>query len=101
MPWNAYTFLDRFLIDGGVAITLVLVALTGLVAGWLWALARARSTIGILLYAIAVPALVGAYRQNLIEIVSIAAIIAVALLLVSRRLARSAPVARRLSAWPI
>lgn len=98
VPWNAYTFLDRYLIDGGVAITLVLVAITGGVAGWLWALARARRTIGVLVYAITVPALVGAYRQNLIELVAIAAVIALALVLGARRVLRAPPVRRRMAA---
>src|SRR5262249_55638526 len=97
LPWNAYTFLDRFLIDGGVGVTLLLVLVTGLVSGYLWARARARTTLGILLYAVAVPALVGAYRQNLIELVALAALITVFLLLASRRLVRAPPVARRLA----
>jgi hypothetical protein len=88
LQWNAYTFLDRFLIDGGTALSLVLVALTGALAGYLWARARAGGTIAILLYAIAAPALVFAYRQNLIELELLAALLAAALLLIARVLSR-------------
>ncbi|HEX5225899.1 MAG TPA: hypothetical protein VFW29_12295 [Solirubrobacteraceae bacterium] len=98
LQWNAYTFLDRFLIDWGPALTLVLVAITGLIAGFVWALARARSTVGILLYATCAPALVAAYRQNLIELVALAAGLAIVALLAGGRLARSEPIASRLSA---
>jgi oligosaccharide repeat unit polymerase len=89
LPWNAYTFLDRFLIDGGTALTLLLVAGTGLLAGFFWTRARAGSVIGLITYAIGVPALVGAYRQNLLELVGLAAIVAMILLLLSRPLSRA------------
>jgi hypothetical protein len=88
LQWNAYTFLDRFLIDGGSALALVLVALTGVLAGYGWALARQGATIAIVLYAIGAPALVFAYRQNLIELVLLAGVAAAVLLLIARRLAR-------------
>jgi hypothetical protein len=88
LQWNAYTFLDRFLIDGGTALSLVLVVATGALAGLLWARARAGGTIAILLYAVSAPALVFAYRQNLIELVLLAAILAAALLLLARFLSR-------------
>ncbi len=94
LQWNAYTFLDRFLIDAGTALSLVLVAITGALAGFLWARARAGRTIAILLYAISAPALVFAYRQNLIELVLLAGVVAVALLLLARVLSRS-------SIWPL
>jgi hypothetical protein len=81
--WNGYTFLERFLIDGGTALTLVLVAITGLLSGYWWARARAGSAAGIVIYAISVPALIGAYRQNLIEFVAVAAIVGVGLLVLA------------------
>jgi hypothetical protein len=84
LQWNAYTFLDRFLIDGGSALALALVAATGILAGFFWARARAGSVLGIVVYAIAVPALVGAYRQNLLELAGLAAITAAILLLAAR-----------------
>jgi oligosaccharide repeat unit polymerase len=96
LQWNAYTFLDRFLIDGGTALALLLVAGTGVLAGFFWARARARSALGIVVYAIAVPALVGAYRQNLIELAGLAAITAAILLLAARGARRlRAPIAER------
>lgn len=95
LQWNAYTFLDRFLIDGGTALSLVLVVATGALAGALWARARAGGTIAILLYAVSAPALVFAYRQNLIELVLLAAILAVALLLLARLLSRHIPLPAR------
>jgi hypothetical protein len=98
LQWNAYTFLDRFLIDWGPVLTLVLVAITGLIAGFLWALAGSGSTVGILLYAISAPALVAAYRQNLVELVVIAAVLAVLALLAGGRLSRMQPIADRLAA---
>jgi hypothetical protein len=88
LQWNAYTFLDRFLIDGGTALTLVLVAITGVLAGYLWARARAGSTVGIIIYAIGAPALVFAYRQNLIELAFLASLLGAGLLLVARLLSR-------------
>jgi hypothetical protein len=89
LQWNAYTFLDRFLIDAGTALALVLVAITGAVAGYLWARARAGSTVAVLVYAISAPALVFAYRQNLIELVFLASVLGVCLLFAGRLLARS------------
>jgi oligosaccharide repeat unit polymerase len=95
LQWNGYTFLDRFLIDGGTALSLVLVAITGLIAGYLWARARAGSAVSILVYAASVPSLVLAYRQNLIATVAVAAVIAIALLLLARPLARHWAASRR------
>jgi hypothetical protein len=95
LQWNAYTFLDRFLIDGGTALTLVLVALTGILAGYLWTRARAGGTLATLLYAIAAPALILAYRQNLIELAVVAAVVGAALLLVARWLAPLLPALAR------
>jgi hypothetical protein len=88
LQWNAYTFLDRFLIDGGTALTLVLVALTGVTAGYWWARARAGSLAAIILYAISVPALVFAYRQNLLELAFLASLLGAGLLQVARMLSR-------------
>jgi hypothetical protein len=96
LSWNAYTFLDRFLIDVGPAATLLLVALVGVLAGYLWTRARAGSTLGILMYAIAVPGLVGAYRQNLIELLALAGIVVVIMLAVGRLLARIQPLSARI-----
>lgn len=84
LRWNGYTFLDRFLIDGGTALVLVLVVLTGALAGFLWHFARAGSALGIVAYGIAIPALIGAYRGNLVELVGLAIILAVCLLLAAR-----------------
>jgi hypothetical protein len=97
LRWNGYTFLERFLLDGGTALTLVMVAITGIVAGLFWAWARARSAAGIVIYAISVPALIAAYRQNLIEFVLVAALISAGLLLLATILSRIAlPSKRRL-----
>jgi oligosaccharide repeat unit polymerase len=89
LRWNAYTFLDRFLIDGGTALALIFVVATGVLAGYFWARARAGSAAGIVVYALGVPAVLGVYRQNLLGLVGIAALIAAGLLflagLVSRR----------------
>ncbi len=84
LPWNGYTFLDRFLIDGGTALTLVLVGITGVLAGFFWARARAGAASGIIIYAISVPALVSAYRQNLLELVFVSSVLGVGLLLLAR-----------------
>jgi hypothetical protein len=86
LQWNGYTFLDRFLIDGGTALTLVLVGITGVLAGYFWARARAGSAAGIIIYAISIPALVAAYRQNLLELVFLASLLGVGLLLLARLL---------------
>jgi oligosaccharide repeat unit polymerase len=86
LRWNGYTFLERFLIDGGSALALVLVVATGLLAGFAWARARAGTAAGIIVYAIAVPGLLAAYRQNLIQLLAIAAVVACVLLLVARLL---------------
>jgi oligosaccharide repeat unit polymerase len=100
LQWNGYTSLERFLGDGGTALALVLVAVSGLVAGYWWARARAGSAGGILIYAIIVPALVAAYRQNLIELVLVAACISVGLLLLARLLASLRdPFVRRAAKW--
>jgi hypothetical protein len=88
LRWNGYTFLERFLLDGGAALTLLMVAVTGVVAGLCWARARAGSAAGIVIYAISVPALIAAYRQNLIEFVLVAAVISAGLLLVATILSR-------------
>jgi hypothetical protein len=88
LQWNAYTFLDRFLIDGGTALSLVLVALTGVLAGYWWARARAGSTVAIIVYAISAPALVFAYRQNLLELAFLASLLGAGLLQVARLLSR-------------
>jgi oligosaccharide repeat unit polymerase len=84
LQWNAYTFLDRFLIDGGTALALLFVAGTGVLAGFFWARARAGSVLGMVVYAIGVPALFGAYRQNLLELVGLSAILAMVLLALAR-----------------
>jgi hypothetical protein len=89
LQWNAYTFLDRFLIDAGTALALVLVAITGAGGGYLWARARAGSTAAVLVYAISAPALVFAYRQNLIELVFLASVLGACLLFAGRLLSRS------------
>lgn len=88
LQWNAYTFLDRFLIDGGTALALVFVAATGLLAGYWWARARAGSATAIIVYAIGVPALVFAYRQNLLELVFLASLLGAGLLQVARLVSR-------------
>ena len=100
LQWNGYTSLERFLIDGGTALALVLVATSGVIAGFSWARARAGSAGGIVIYAIIVPALVAAYRQNLIELVLIAAAIGVGLLLLASLLSGLRdPFVRRAAKW--
>jgi oligosaccharide repeat unit polymerase len=95
LQWNGYTFLDRFLIDGGTALALVLVAATGLLAGHLWTRARAGATLAIIMYAVSVPSLVFAYRQNLIAQATVVAVIGVALLSLARVLPGFRAIARR------
>jgi hypothetical protein len=100
LQWNGYTSLERFLIDGGTALALVLVGMSGLIAGYWWARARARSAGGIVIYAIIVPALVAAYRQNLIELVLIAAAVGAGLLLLASLLSSLRdPFVRRAAKW--
>jgi oligosaccharide repeat unit polymerase len=88
MPWNAYTFLDRYLIDGGTALSLLFVVATGAFAGYFWARARARSAADMIVYAIGLSALVSAYRQNLIQVVFFASLLSIGVLLLARRLVR-------------
>jgi hypothetical protein len=91
LRWNAYTFLDRFLIDGGTALVLALVAATGTLAGYLWGRARAGSPIGIVVYSLGVPALTAACRNNLLEIVGLASVIAAGILLLAAAAWRYTP----------
>lgn len=89
VPWNAYTFLGVLLKDGGTALVLLLAALCGLVCGAIWSLHRSRRTYGTLLYAFIVPALVWAYRQNLVDVEIDAAILTVGLVWAATRMCRS------------
>jgi oligosaccharide repeat unit polymerase len=89
LQWNAYTALDRFLIDGGTALVLVFVLITGILAGSVWALARRGSVAGILVYSLAVPALIAADRNNLLELVGISAVLAFGTVLFARTISRS------------
>jgi oligosaccharide repeat unit polymerase len=98
LPWNTYTFLDRFLIDGGTALTLVLVGITAVFAGYFWGRAIAGSVYGVIVYAITVPALVAAYRQNLVQLVLLSSLLGVALLVAARLLLRAREVRARRSA---
>jgi oligosaccharide repeat unit polymerase len=86
LQWNAYTFLDRFLIDGGTALSLFFVAATGVLAGYFWARARAGSAADIIVYAIGLSALISAYRQNLLQVVLFSSLLGVGVLLLARRL---------------
>jgi oligosaccharide repeat unit polymerase len=95
LQWNAYTVLDRLLIDGGTALTLMFVAIIGTLVGYLWRRARAGSTIAILVYAMATPALLAAVRNSLFVLVVHSAAIAAVLLGIARVLS---PRAERL--WP-
>jgi hypothetical protein len=79
LPWNAYTFLGSLLVDGGTALVLVLVGLCGALLGALWSLHRSGSAYGTLAYAFAVPALVWAYRQNLLDVELAAALLTLAM----------------------
>ncbi|MGH2912829.1 MAG: O-antigen polymerase, partial [Solirubrobacteraceae bacterium] len=67
LQWNAYTYLDAFLLDGGRALVILPVALLGLFVGIAWGAVRRRSYYGILAYAFCVPILVFSYRQNLLD----------------------------------
>jgi hypothetical protein len=89
LPWNAYTFLGSVIIDGGTALVLVLVALCGLLIGVIWSLHRSRNTYGTLVYAFVVPALVWAYRQNMLDVELDAAILAIGLAWAATRVRRS------------
>ena len=100
LQWNAYTFLDRFLIDGGTALCLLFVAATGVLAGYFWARARAGSAAAIIVYAIGLSALISAYRQNLLQVVFFASLFGVGVLLLARNLLRFRDVlGRRLPTW--
>jgi oligosaccharide repeat unit polymerase len=98
LPWNGYTFLDRFLIDGGTALTLVFVAATGMLAGYFWTRSRAGSVYAILIYAIGVPVMLAAYRQNLIELVFVASIFGTGMIGAARLLSRFGVELKRRSA---
>ena len=87
LPWNAYTYLDNFLLDGGKALTLVLVALTGLLTGLAWSFARRHNRYGAIAYAFSVPVLIFSYRQNLMDTFVIYALVAMGLLWISARFA--------------
>lgn len=87
LPWNAYTYLDDFLLDGGKALTLMLVALTGLLAGLAWSLARRHSHYGVVAYAFSAPVLIFSYRQNLVDSFVTYALMAMLLLWISTRFA--------------
>lgn len=87
LPWNAYTYLDDFLLDGGRALTLALVGLSGLLTGLVWSFARRHNRYGVIAYAFIVPVLVFSYRQNLIDTFFLYALVAIALLWVSARFA--------------
>jgi oligosaccharide repeat unit polymerase len=89
VPWNAYTFLGVLLTDGGTVLVVILAALFGLFAGAVWSLHRAGRTYGTLLYAFIVPALVWAYRQNLVDVEIDAAILTLGLVWVATRMCGS------------
>jgi hypothetical protein len=63
LRWNLYTALDLPLLDGGRALALPIIALTGFGFGLLWAAVRRRSVIGLVVYAIAGPTLLFAGNQ--------------------------------------
>lgn len=87
LPWNAYTYLDDFLLDGGKALMWLLVAFTGALAGLAWSLSRLRNHYGVIAYAFVVPVLIFSYRQNLLDNFLLDALTAMALLWVSTRFA--------------
>jgi oligosaccharide repeat unit polymerase len=98
LPWNAYTFLGTLLDDGGTALVLVLVALCGSLIGVLWSLHRSGSMYCTIAYAFSVPAMVWAYRQNLLDVEADAAFIAVGLVWAFTRAYRSSRLPRLLAA---
>ena len=63
LPWNTYTALDVPLLDGGLALTVPIIACVGLLVGLLWGVAQHRSILGIGAYAIVAPAIITAYGQ--------------------------------------
>jgi hypothetical protein len=87
LPWNAYTYLDDFLLDGGRALAWLLVAFTGFLAGLAWSFARLRNHYGVIAYAFSVPALIFSYRQNLLDNFLLDALTAMGLLWVSTKIA--------------
>jgi oligosaccharide repeat unit polymerase len=93
---NTYTFLGTLLTDGGTGLVLVLVALSGLLFGVIWSLHRSGSGYGTLIYAFVIPALVWAYRQNLLDVEIDAAILAISLVWVATRLCHSSRLGRLL-----
>lgn len=101
LPWNAYTFLDTFLVDGGKALAIVLVAIMGTLIGMVWSLSRKGIGYATILYAFSVPVLVFSYRQNLLDTFASAALGTIVLLWAAERLSRPQgirrePAARRL-----
>jgi SAM-dependent methyltransferase len=99
LQWNGYTFLERFLIDFGTGLTLVLVAITGALAAYLWRRAREGSVANVIVYAISVPVLVAAYRQNLIEIGLVASVIAVSVFVLCSAVLATAGASQARSRW--
>ncbi len=102
LPWNAYTFLDTFLVDGGKALAMMLVAVMGVLIGLVWSFARKGMGYGTILYAFSVPVLVFSYRQNLLDTFAFAALGSVVLLWAAARVRRPhwircEPAARRLA----
>ncbi|MGC2373509.1 MAG: O-antigen polymerase [Solirubrobacteraceae bacterium] len=87
LPWNAYTYLDDFLLDGGRALAWLLVAIMGVMAGLAWSFARLRNHYGAIAYAFSVPVLIFSYRQNLLDNFLLDALTAMGLLWVSTRFA--------------
>jgi hypothetical protein len=63
LRWNLYTALDLPLLDGGKALALPIIALTGFGFGLLWAAVRRRWTLGLVVYAISGPTLLFAGNQ--------------------------------------
>jgi oligosaccharide repeat unit polymerase len=96
LPWNAYTYIGTLLVDGGTGLVLLLVGLSGLLVGMVWASYRDNRRYGALAYAFLVPALVWAYRQNLLDVEVDAAVLAVGLAWVSVRVCHSSKLVRLL-----
>jgi uncharacterized protein (DUF697 family) len=52
LPWNTFTALDVPLIDGGTVLLVPIVALIGLIMGWIWGRARRASLAATVIYAV-------------------------------------------------
>jgi hypothetical protein len=63
LAWNTYTALDTPLLDGGLVFAVPILAVAGLLVGFIWSAARGRHVTAVSTYALIAPAIVTAYGQ--------------------------------------